>query len=62
MSMEDLVALSTEVTNSSSSYRFLREAGFITERDTETTLSQLALILLQITKWAKIPMTGTNAI
>ena len=62
MSKEELVALPTEVTDTPSSYRFLRDAGFITERDTETTLPQLALILLQITKWAKIPTTGTNAI
>ena len=62
MSKDELVALSTEVTDTSSSYRYLREAGFITNRDTETSLPQLALILLQITKWAKIPTTGTNAI
>ena len=62
MTRNDLVDLPSEVTNSSLAYKFLRSAGFTTEDDPNTSLPQLALILLQITQWAKIPMTGVNAI
>ena len=49
MTREDLVDLPSEVKHLSSSYKFLKSAGFMTEDDPDTSLPQLALILLQIT-------------